>query len=304
MRLIHVTDAHLTSLQRAGASCWRGKRTLGYLSWRRKRRHQYRPERLAALTEAVAREAPDVILIGGDLVHIGLPEEIAAATPWLEQLAAIAQVMLVPGNHDVYAGDSWTAVAAHWAPYLGVATPADASTAEAAFPVEQPCGDVSLIGLSSACPTPPFMATGRLGPSQISRLATLLEAARRQGHFQCLLIHHPPLPGLTKWRRALQDAPALEALLRQYGTDLVLHGHLHRNSRHVCADGLRVYGTASASSIMPLAPAAYRCIDIEANAGGWDVRMALKTVLADRDGYVLEEETWHRPRRASHLAAV
>lgn len=298
MRLIHVTDAHLTSLQRAGADCWRGKRALGYLSWQRKRRHQYRPERLAALTEAVAEESPDVILIGGDLVHVGLPEEIAAATPWLERLAAIAQVMLVPGNHDVYAGDSWAAIATHWAPYLGVAMPSDAPSAEAAFPVEHTRGDVSLIGLSSACPTAAFLATGRLGSSQIARLATMLEAARQQGRFQCLLIHHPPLPGLAKWRRALADAPALEALLRQYGTDLVLHGHLHHNSRHVCADGLRVYGTASASSITALAPAAYRCIDVQANAGGWDIRMTLKAVHADRERQVLEEETWHRSRRA------
>jgi 3',5'-cyclic AMP phosphodiesterase CpdA len=302
LRLIHLTDAHLTSLQQAGVKRWRGKRALGYLSWQRKRRHQYRPERLAALTSAVAEESPDVILIGGDLVHIGLPEEIAAATPWLERLATIAQVMLVPGNHDVYAGDSWAAIATHWGPYLGVATPADAPTAEAAFPVERIWGDVSLIGLSSACPTPAFSATGRLGRSQIARLATLLEGVRQQGHFLCLLIHHPPLPGLTTWRRALKDAPALEALLRQYGADLVLHGHLHHNSRHVCADGLRVYGTASASSIMAVAPAAYRCFDVEANAGGWDVRMTLKSVHADRDPSVLEEETWHRPRRSSRLA--
>ena len=110
-----------------------------------------------------------------------------------------------------------------------------------------------------------------------------------------MLIHHPPLPGLSSWRKTLTDAKALAALLRQHGAELVLHGHLHRNTRQVCAGGLRVYGTAAASSTMESAPAAYRRFDIEAIGSGWDVHMALKTVVPERAALTIAQDRWHAP---------
>jgi 3',5'-cyclic AMP phosphodiesterase CpdA len=45
-----------------------------------------------------------------------------------------------------------------------------------------------------------------------------------------VLIHHPPLPGQTALRRALQDADELVRVLTERGAELVLHGHNHRDS--------------------------------------------------------------------------
>jgi 3',5'-cyclic AMP phosphodiesterase CpdA len=43
------------------------------------------------------------------------------------------------------------------------------------------------------------------------------------------MIHHPPLPGQAKPRRALTDADRLSEVLRAAGVELVLHGHNHRD---------------------------------------------------------------------------
>ncbi|QJY33862.1 metallophosphoesterase [Diaphorobacter sp. JS3050] len=39
------------------------------------------------------------------------------------------------------------------------------------------------------------------------------------------MLHHPPAAGAIGWRKALADAPALRAVLRRAGAELVLHGH-------------------------------------------------------------------------------
>ena len=66
-----------------------------------------------------------------------------------------------------------------------------------------------------------------------------------------LLIHHPPVPGLTTPRRALDDATELKLVLEEEGAELVLHGHNHRNthltlkSRH---GPVNIVGVSSAST--------------------------------------------------------
>ena len=43
------------------------------------------------------------------------------------------------------------------------------------FPFVRRRGPLALIGLSSAVPTPPFLATGRLGDAQLQKLAAVLD---------------------------------------------------------------------------------------------------------------------------------
>ena len=74
-------------------------------------------------------------------------------------------------------------------------------TPPTAFPFVRRFGDVALIALSSAIPTMPFMAAGRLGSAQRALLSVALEELGRQGLFRVVLIHHPPLAGQAGWRR-------------------------------------------------------------------------------------------------------
>ncbi len=316
IRLVHLTDPHLTRLDGESLRTLSGKRWTGYLSWQRHRRHVHRPEVLARLTEAVHGESADQIVVTGDLVQIGLPAEIEAAAGWLAQLGPPRQVMLVPGNHDAYAADSWDAVARAWAPYLGIGSdgngqlpdpPGTGRVADAAshagFPVRRDLAvggtRVVLFGLSSARPSGPFMADGSLGAGQLHRLEQGLGEVEG---FRCLLLHHPPLTGMTSRRKSLRDAPALEALLHRQRADLVLHGHVHRNLDYQGPAAVRVFGTASASSAGGRGQSAYRCFDIEPDGAGWAVSMRLLEV-SETGPREIGQARWRTPFSPASLPA-
>ena len=262
MRLVHLTDPHLTTPPAwrtlAGRSHF-GKRYLGYLSWARKRRWQLRPEWLADLCGAVEERHPDRWLISGDLAQIGTEEEIRAAGNWLRTVAPAEMVTFVPGNHDVYAAESWRCIRREWGPYL----PDDG-----VYPLLQRISDVAIFGLSTAVPTAPLSATGVLGDDQLLRLETAL--ARHRDAFRVVLLHHPPLPHMIRFRKRLRDASALAALLEREPVQLLLHGHRHENQRHERL-GAHVYCTAPASS----ETASFRTFDIERKPGGWSVSASL-----------------------------
>ena len=84
MRLVHVTDPHLTNLDGVGFSDLRGKRWSGYISWHKNRRKKYLPAVLERLVTAVKAENADQLLLTGDLAQIGLAMEI-------EQIGDLAQ---------------------------------------------------------------------------------------------------------------------------------------------------------------------------------------------------------------------
>ena len=288
MRLIHLTDPHLSNLDGLGISDLRGKRWSGFISWSRNRREKYLPTVLEKLIAAVVAENADQILLTGDLVQIGLTQEIEQARQWLGELGPPEQIMLVPGNHDIYARESMNTAYQSWAEYLFHDIDGPAQD----FPVVRKLGGVSLIGLSTACVTPVFMASGRLGERQLNRLAELLAQAKVEKQLVCLLIHHPPLPGMTKWRKALTDADALQAVLEPYPPELIFHGHLHHNREHLWGS-TRIYCTAAASSI---SDASYRVIDIEDRNDCQVFRAVLKSSTietGDKLGFVtVDEQSW------------
>lgn len=227
--LAHLSDLHVTPIQVRGLRDLAGKRALGWLSWRRRRRHEHRAEVLEALLADLAAEAPDHVAITGDLTNVGLPGEIEAAVPWLERLGGPARVSLVPGNHDAYGAVLDGRRLAPWAPYLaGAGGPAPGAVGR--FPYVRRLGPLALVGLSSAVPTAPGLATGRLGEDQLGQLELELAALARERCCRVVLLHHPPLPAGQSWRRRLSDAAELRAVLARTGAELVLHGHTHRTS--------------------------------------------------------------------------
>jgi len=281
MRLIQLTDPHLSSLESFSFLSVKGKRKSGYLSWYRKRRYIHRPEILERLTQAVQDESPDQILLTGDLVHIGLEDEIIEAARWLRRLGSPEQVMLIPGNHDNYAPDSQAAMNRHWCDYLP-AQETGVNEYTTGYPVVRTIGGVRLIGVNTSCVTRVFSAEGELGKAQLSRLRDALGGAVSgpagespdRSEFTCLLIHHPPLPGMTKQRKALRDAEDLRLVIEERQPDLVLYGHLHCNREgqygEVCT-----FCTASASSITN---ASYRVFDVDKTDDGWHCHMRLMSL--------------------------
>lgn len=220
-KLAHLSDPHLGPL--AGFSLHQliGKRATGYVNWRRKRRHAHDMDILARIVADIHTQQPDHIACTGDVSHIGLPNEFKTAVTFLDTLGPRDTVSFVPGNHDAYARSSLKALAELLAPWSG------SDDGASGYPWYRRRGPLALIGVSSAVPTLPLMATGRVGREQTERTGALLERARDEGLIRVVLIHHPPYVGGARRSRELVDAAAFEAMLAQKGADLVLHGHNH-----------------------------------------------------------------------------
>ena len=108
-----------------------------------------------------------------------------------------------------------------WEPYMASDQPTTTGS-EHVVPSLRIRGPVAFIGLSSARPSPPFMAVGSLGKTQLKRLAELLEQARQQKLFRVVMVHHAPIPASDKWRKRLTDSADLCRVLSKHGVELVL----------------------------------------------------------------------------------
>jgi 3',5'-cyclic AMP phosphodiesterase CpdA len=228
--IAHLTDVHLGPIGGFAPRYWNLKRGLGYLNWIRKRRHDHQRAVLDRIVADLLARAPDHIAVGGDLCNIGLPQEHAAALAWLETLGPPERVSVVPGNHDIYCAAGRDPGVGRWARYMASDDRGRTFAVDATeFPFVRVLGPVALVGVNSALPTPPAMAWGYVGKDQLERLAAVLDRLAAAGLFRLVLIHHPPLPAQASAARGLGDAPALEAVLRRHGAELVVHGHNHRN---------------------------------------------------------------------------
>lgn len=246
----HLTDVHLTSPMGFPVREICNKRLLSYLSWKRHRRKIHDPRVLAVLTADLKASGAEHIAITGDLTHLGLSAECREALGWLRDLDLAERVSLIPGNHDRLIDAAWSDTVGLWRDFM--TSDAGGGGAEDDFPFLRVRGPVAFIGLSSAVPTPPLMATGRLGAPQRDRLGQLLQETRQRDLFRVVLIHHPPIPGSYKWRKRLADDRPTAAVISEFGAELVLHGHTHRIVRQRLAgpggSEIPVVGLASASS--------------------------------------------------------
>jgi 3',5'-cyclic AMP phosphodiesterase CpdA len=213
----------LPPLPRVRLSELAGKRALGYLNWTRNRRKFYRREVLDALVADMQAQAPHHIAVTGDLVNLALEAEFAPAQQWLKSVGEPQLVTAIPGNHDAYVRKTRHRFAEVFGDYL-----AGDETSNSAFPFLRRRGPIALIGLSSAVPTAPLMATGTLGRNQLEALEQMLVSLSTEQAFRVLLVHHP-LNSDSRPKR-LTDASKLLALLRRHGVELILHGHDHVHS--------------------------------------------------------------------------
>jgi 3',5'-cyclic AMP phosphodiesterase CpdA len=294
--LAHLSDPHLGPLPKARAADLASKRLLGYINWQRSRRSIHREDILDAVTQDVLAQSPDHIAVTGDLVNIALAAEFTQARTWLGRLGSPRDVTLVPGNHDAYVRSALRQHRLLWGDYMreddSIAT-LDAVD----FPFVRRRGDVALVGLSSAIPTAPFMATGRLGPVQIARLSDILSALAAEGLFRVVLLHHPPLSAPAHRFKWLTDAEDLRALLAQTGAELVIHGHDHVHSL-AWLDGptgrIPAIGVPSASAAPSVGRrshqlAAYNLYRIDRSAGRWSCE-AISRGFNDGSSRIVELE--------------
>jgi 3',5'-cyclic AMP phosphodiesterase CpdA len=265
--LAHLSDPHLPPLPAAHLHELLSKRIFGYLNWTRNRHKYQRHDVLDALVSDLHAQTPDHIAVTGDFVNLALNAEFEPARVWLESVGPPDRVSIVPGNHDAYVRATQHRIAQCWGGYF---TGDDAPGGS--FPFLRRRGPLALIGVSSAVPTPPLMATGWLGHRQLDALGKLLDLIATEPLFRILLIHHPLRSDSAAKR--LSDSEELLALLKRRSVDLVLHGHDHVHST-IWIDGpersIPVVGVPSASALAHgrYPAAAYNLFSIARDGNAW-----------------------------------
>ena len=308
--LAHLSDPHLAPLPEPRWHELIGKRATGYLNWRRKRRFIHVRAVLDRLAADLAGKA-DHIAVGGDLANIALAEEFTRGRDWLASLGAAADVTVVPGNHDIYVRGAAHDVERCWGEFMqgDNSNPAHSrvsgnpetapqtwqSTAlgprfrgdeRRNFPFVRRRGPLALIGLCSGVPTAPFMATGRLGATQLVALAAALEALKAAQAFRVVMLHHPPVSA-AGWHKRLTDAADFLRVIAAHGAELVIHGHdhLHMLNWLVGPGGTRVPAvgvpSASAAPGMSKDAAAYNLYAIDGAPGAWRCEMVSRGIGDD-----------------------
>ncbi|HET7020126.1 MAG TPA: metallophosphoesterase [Xanthobacteraceae bacterium] len=279
--LAHLSDPHLGPLPRPRLSELAGKRAAGFLNWRRKRHRIHRADVLARITADLKAHAADHIAVTGDLVNISLAGEYAPARSWLAALGPPHDVTLVPGNHDAYVRAAATYPQLHWGEYMR-----GDEGGETAFPFVRRRGPLVLIGLSTAVPTAPFLATGHLGREQIVMLAAALERYGREGLFRVVMVHHPPISKPARHFKRLVDGSEFRAELARQGAELVIHGHDHVHSL-IEVEGpqgrIPVVGAPSASAVAPGRNdgAGFNLYRIDGDRGGWRCEAIWRGLASD-----------------------
>ncbi|MBR1135727.1 MAG: metallophosphoesterase [Bradyrhizobium sp.] len=276
--LAHLSDPHLAPLPRPRLAELAGKRALGYLNWTRNRYKYHRRDILDLLVSDLHTQMPDQIAVTGDLVNFALESEFPLAQAWLKTVGPPDKVTAIPGNHDAYVRSTRLRFAESFAAYFGGDAPQEGP---ATFPSLRRRGPLALISLSSAVPSGPFMATGRLGSAQLAALEQLLQSIAHEQLFRVLLVHHP-LRSANRMKR-LTDAKDLIALLARHGVELILHGHDHVHST-IWIDGperkIPTVGVPSASSIAHghYPAAAYNIFAISRAGNHWRCDMTVRSV--------------------------
>jgi 3',5'-cyclic AMP phosphodiesterase CpdA len=277
--LAHLSDPHLPPLPTARLGDLAGKRALGYLNWIRNRHKFHRRDVLDALLADLQAQAPDQIAVTGDLVNLALPAEFQPARAWLESVGSPDRVAIVPGNHDAYVRITRHRFTETFHDYLR----GDLSGGGRPFPFLRRRGPLALIGVSSAVPSPPLMATGRLGRSQLEALERILKDLSAAQAFRVLLIHHP-LRSDSRVKR-LTDSKPLLALLERHGVDLILHGHDHVHST-IWVNGpsgaIPAIGVPSASAVAHgrYPGAAYNLFSIASDGASWRCEQTVRGIDA------------------------
>jgi 3',5'-cyclic AMP phosphodiesterase CpdA len=284
--IAHLTDAHLAPAPWPRLREMRLKRFMGYVNWKRSRERLSDMAALERLVADMRAQSPDHVAMTGDLVNIALPSEFRRAAEWMRTLGDPRDVSFTPGNHDAYVRDAMKGLAETFIPWT---TSDEADRRADIFPFLRIRGEVALIGLSSATPTAPLMATGRLGARQLAALGDMLQAMGKKDLARVVLIHHPPTSEGGGPLRGLTDARAFESVVGRYGAEAILHGHTHkRMTHHLLSPAARVAGgripiigapSISSAASGPRHRAAYHLIRLYRSGALWRVEARARGLM-------------------------
>ena len=278
--IAHLSDPHLGPLPHFTLFEMMSKRGLGAINYFRRRRRWHDMAVLEQIVADVVDEAPDAIVVTGDLTNLGLQAEFLPAAEFLGKLGPADRVAAIPGNHDAYVRTVKSAPARVWGAHMS------SDDGRVGFPFIRRQGVVALIGLSSAVATAPLAATGEVGAIQLDALGPMLRGLKQEGFFRLVMVHHPVAEDGTPWLRRLRDADRLREVLALEGAELVIHGHNHEPARNEIPGPekpIPVIGVPSCSagplSHEPLAAYNLYCVTGETSA--WNCEVVTRGLRPD-----------------------
>ena len=255
MKILHFSDPHLTpQLPRVPALDWMSKRITGALNYLLRRRRYYTAVRrkLTALAEFVDQQGVEIVLCTGDYTTLGTSHELAEARQLIQPMIDLSSLyMTIPGNHDLYAGD--TVKENRFGKSFG-------DLFETDFPehaVDGPWPQVKLIdehhaviAVNGAIPHwEPWSATGHVSSKQLGALVDLFALSAIRDRFLFILTHHVPLEGKDEAggrTHRLVNANEYLRVCSMAGKGALLFGHVHKcYSRDL--PGLTLYNAGSAT---------------------------------------------------------
>ena len=302
--IAQLSDLHLFNPRNMKWQDFFSKRVLGYLSWRLHRQSEHQIDFMPALQKALTAAGVDHIAVTGDLTHLGHRADFESASQIMQQIGKPDSLTLIPGNHDAYIDEPWHDKIISLKAYIS----SDAGVGENLLtepggqplqkaPILRKRSKSALIGVSSACSTPPFMATGTIGRRQLENLGKMLHQTADEALFRLILIHHPPISGEIGHRRRLTDHAAFAEIIRQTGAELILHGHTHR-FEEADIDGpcgkIPVFGAPSLTALTgrKYRRAGFRLFRIQSADGGWKVEMVVYRYSLSQDEFIPTDTRW------------
>ena len=177
-----------------------------------------------ALLDTALKNKPDLVLIPGDLTKDGEAashDTVAAGIHRLE--AAGIPVLVIPGNHDIPASNSWKT---H---YSGTFKNAVSEDADSYSFATEPFPGVTVLGIDGSDGN---ASIGKLSASTLAWIEAQADAAKAKGntiiamtHWQ-ILEHFDGVASLEPASR-FEKPDELRNLLMHHGVHLVLTGHFH-----------------------------------------------------------------------------
>ncbi len=168
-----------------------------------------------ALTRDLLREAPDLVVLTGDVTQRARTGEFLKARIFLDGLAPLP-ILALPGNHDLPLFDLFVRFSAPYGRFLQYIAPS-------LCPIWQK-GDLGVLGINSTRVL--RHKHGNLLTRLIDKVAEELE--RMPQGFKVVALHHP-LTALGGTDRNNRVRHAEDAIGRwsEAGADLFLGGHIH-----------------------------------------------------------------------------
>jgi 3',5'-cyclic-AMP phosphodiesterase len=170
---------------------------------------RYREDLLRAAIAEVNAQAPDLVVVAGDLTDEGYPDQFPVVKSELDALEC-PNLVLVPGNHD-----------ARHVGYLYFEETFGAR--DSRHHLELGELSVALVAVDSSKPD---LDEGEIGREHYGWIE---EGFAGEADLRIFVCHHHlmPIPGTGRERNQVLDAGDVLSLLRQLGVDIVLSGHRH-----------------------------------------------------------------------------